>query len=265
MIRVLNYCTVMLMCCFMVCSGQLVRAESVADFEKLELSPDSYENGKNLSGSFQSGGATFWNEYNTSWESWSGWSYSNVVDTVTPGYDNQYAAYALEGPHGPNAYAVGFAPAEVTLPGRPMGMHVTNTTYAARSILHGDSFAKKFGGESGADPDWFRLTISGRDSGGAKTGSVAFDLADYTPDNNAEDEIVRDWTWVDLSSLDPDTRSLEFSLSSTDVGDWGMNTPAYFAVDNLTTAPEPGSAALCGVALILGFGGYWLRVQRRRA
>jgi hypothetical protein len=36
------------------------------------------------------------------------------------------------------------------------GAYFTNTTYAALSMLSGDSFAKKFGGASGDDPDWFK-------------------------------------------------------------------------------------------------------------
>ena len=56
---------------------------------------------------------------------------------------------------------------------------VTNTTYAALSMRDGDSFAKKFGGPSGNDPDYFRLTITGKDSGGSTIGSVEFYLADY--------------------------------------------------------------------------------------
>jgi len=34
-------------------------------------------------------------------------------------------------------------------------------------------------------------------------------------------------------------KSLGFSMNSTDTGDWGMNTPAYFCMDNLGGAkPE---------------------------
>jgi len=42
---------------------------------------------------------------------------------------------------------------------------------------------------------------------------------------------VKDWEWVDLSGLGL-VDMIEFSLSSSDTGAYGMNTPAYFFIDN---------------------------------
>jgi hypothetical protein len=67
---------------------------------------------------------------------------------------------------------------------------------------------------------------------------------------------VSDWTYVDLSALSTlgAFSTLHFALSSSDNGDFGMNTPAYFAMDSLavTAVPEPGHAALflSGLALL---------------
>ena len=107
----------------------------------------------------------------------------------------------------------------------------------------GDSFAKKFGGPTGNDPDYFRLTILGRDAANNSTGSVEFYLADYRFANNSLDYIVSQWTTVDLSSLGATTTSLQFALDSTDNDPvFGMNTPAYFAIDDVaftSVVPEP--------------------------
>ena len=111
----------------MASATQILHAELVADFENLSptiayTGPGGghYENGKNLSGSFFSGGATFVNDYNPQYESWQGWSYSNTIDTLTAGYTNQYSAYALPGAHGPTNYAVGYQAATVELPSAPV-------------------------------------------------------------------------------------------------------------------------------------------------
>ena len=56
----------------------------------------------------------------------------------------------------------------------------------------GDAFSKKFGGASGDDPDWFKLTITGNDSTGASVGSVDFYLADYRSSTNSLAYIVSD-------------------------------------------------------------------------
>ncbi len=186
-----------------------------------------------------------------------GWSYSNHTDTTTPGFGNQFSAFAGSGQGGSANYAVGFlGPVEATLstPAVLAGAYFTNTTYAALSMRDGDSFAKKFGGVSGNDADFFKLTITGF-NGAAATGSVEFLLADYRFANNAQDYIVRDWTFVDLSGLGSVTR-LGFDLSSSDNGSFGINTPGYFALDNLTTAPvpEPNQAALLLAGLALAGG-----------
>jgi hypothetical protein len=190
---------------------------------------------------------------------WSGWTVSNVVDTTTAGFTNQYAAITGGGVNGSANYAVAyFGTPRVVLP-EPnvvVGAWFTNTTYAALSMRDGDSFAKKFGGANGTDPDFLSLDIEGRDAAGALTGTVTFDLADY---RGSDDFIVDDWTWVDLSSLGP-VAALTFSLRSSDTGPFGINTPAYFAMDNLKVVPEPGTWAL----MVAGLAGLGAVASRRR-
>src|SRR5262245_56181458 len=81
----------------------------IINFEDLALAgPNTFQNGATLvpSGSFTSGGATFPNSYNATFVSWSGWSYSNVVNTTTPGFTNQYAAFAPGGGDQSSKYGV---------------------------------------------------------------------------------------------------------------------------------------------------------------
>jgi hypothetical protein len=104
----------------------------------------------------------------------------------------------------------------------------------------GDPYAKKFGGESGNDPDWFKLTIEGFNSDNQSTGKIDVLLADFTDPNNANDYILDTWKWVGLESLGRIAK-LQFSVSSSDNGLWGMNTPAYFCIDNLNH--ETGTSA----------------------
>jgi hypothetical protein len=115
------------------------------------------------------------------------------------------------------------------------GTYINNSTYAYYSMRDGDQFAKKFGGVSGDDADWFMLTVTGWLNGQAKNDTVNFMLADYTFADNSQDYILNEWAWLDLQVLG-NVDSLQFSLSSSDAGQWGMNTPAYFVLDNFTTA-----------------------------
>lgn len=229
-------------------------APVVSTFDNLLLNPDSHFF-PSASASFTSGAATFNHDYNADWGSWGGWVYSNRTDAVTSGFENQFSAYSAGGAEGSANYAVAYLGApSVSFAGPSLvaGGYFTNTTYAALSMLQGDAFSKKFGGDSGNDADWFKLTITGLDALGAATGSVDFYLADYRFSDNSADYIVKDWTFVDLSSLGA-VSSLSFALTSSDTGAWGMNTPAYFALDNLgvTAVPEPGTWALMGAGLAL--------------
>ncbi len=240
--------------------------QTVVTFENPTLAqpltgPNTFQNGATLSppGSFAAGGAAFNNRYSPDFGGfWSGWSYSNVADATTPGFGNQYAAYAGGGDASAN-YAVAFQDVvpTVTLPAgqRPQSARVTNTTYTALSMRDGDMFAKKFGGVSGTDPDFLLLTVTGRNAAGQGTGAVDFYLADYRFADNAQDYIVSAWTTIDLSALGADTASLSFGLTSSDIGQFGINTPVYVALDNLTLTPVPepatvGLAAVGGLAVV---------------
>ncbi len=220
-----------------------------ATFEEMPLAAESFFNGSDSSGDFSSGGFQFNNNYDTLFGSWDGWAVSNITDNSTPGWGNQYSAIPGIGAGGSSNYGVGFIgfvePPEARLGGSRVidGAHFSNTTYAYLSMFNGDAFAKKFGGATGDDEDWFLLTVTGF-NGAVETGTVDFYLADFRFADNGLDYIVDDWTWVDLTSLGEVT-SVEFALSSSDVGSFGMNTPAYFAMDNMV--PEPASMTLLAV------------------
>jgi hypothetical protein len=99
-------------------------------------------------------------------------------------------------------------------------------------MKNGDSFAKKFGGETGDDPDFFRVTVRKWLNGERSLDSIDFYLADYRFEDHSEDYIIKNWTYVDLQGLGA-VDSVEFTLSSSDNGAFGMNTPAYFCIDNV--------------------------------
>ncbi len=212
-----------------------------ADFENFNLGTDEFLNGSDGSGGFQSGLFFFPNSYNAAWDSWSGWAVSSMTDVTTPGFGNQYSCIAGEGADNSTAYAVSFVSGESIVPmplpddpaTLPFSVEINNSTYAYYSMLDGDNYAKKFGGIDGNDPDFFLLTIKGYVNGSLTNDSIDFYLADYRFADNSQDYILNEWTTVDLTSLGH-VDSLSFTLSSSDIGVFGMNTPAYFCLDNLT-------------------------------
>ncbi len=209
----------------------------LVDFEEFNLTAGEFLNGSDGNEGFDSEGLFFPNSYNDTWASWSGWAISATTDTQTPGFTNQYSAIAGSGADGSTTYAVSFVLGSTQIKTGAVDVYklqVTNATYAYLSMLDGDAFAKKFGGEDGNDPDFFLLTIKSWKGGQLTSDSVEFYLADYRFDDNNMDYIVNDWQTVDLSTLG-DVDSLSFFLSSSDIGQFGMNTPAYFCIDNVET------------------------------
>lgn len=204
------------------------------------------------------GGQTFELNYNSTWQSFTGFAVSSWTDNLTPGWANQYSAMPGEGANNSDQYAVCYVSqwsnnrvwtnAE---PGKVFqSIDVTNTAYAYYSMLNGDAFAKPFGADTAANgqidgtngEDWFMLTIYPIGTDSLHTGdSLNFNLADYTFADNSQDYIIDEWTTIDLLSNLPQDQGnvigLDFVLSSSDTtGGFGMNTPAYFALDNVTTA-----------------------------
>jgi hypothetical protein len=209
------------------------------DFQGLSLNPESFWNGSDGSGNKKIGIATFTNTFNDwggGYTSWTGFSFSNLSNITTPGLENQYSAMVSEGQVASNIYAVAYCVGSSTYISfdwlvEPLDLDVTNSTYTYLAMLNGDEYSKKFGGESGMDPDWLLLTIEGY-NGAVKTNSVEFYLADFRFSIASQDYLVSKWTNVDLSPLGR-VDKIVFKLTSSDIGDWGMNTPAYLALDNL--------------------------------
>jgi len=215
---------------------------TISTMEDVILEPESSWNGSDGTGAFTSASARFHNAYNPEWFAWSGWASSNVRDNITPGWMNQYSAITGSGFDGSANYAVAYTPVPSVIDFTEdkahavKGFFVTNSSYAALSMEHGDDYAKKFGGAEGSDPDFFRLDIWGSRDGTA-TDTIGYYLADFRSENSFKDYILTTWQWVDVSSLGK-VDSLQFFLSSSDVGDWGMNTPGYFCLDQLYVLPD---------------------------
>ena len=110
---------------------------------------------------------------------------------------------------------------------------ISNATYPYKSMKDGDQFAKKFGGETGNDKDFLVLKISGVDYDGNALDTVEHYLADYRFDDNSVDYISKSWEWVNLKEVvaNKAVSRMDFWLEGSDTGQYGLNTPAYFCVD----------------------------------
>ncbi len=209
----------------------------VFTFNGLNLPDTGYCNGANLDGYFvdtsQGVDATFFNQYNEDYDSWQGFAYSTWTNADSGTYKNQWSVFAgymidsifVLGYNGLdfNTYQTIPSPVSFSQPIEPQSVYVANTTYTALTILNGNDFSQPF--DAG---DYFYLIIKGfRNS--QPTDSVVHYLADYT---YGKTFVQKDWSYVDLSKLGV-VDSMTFTLVTSDVGQYGPNTPMYFALDQL--------------------------------
>jgi hypothetical protein len=111
-----------------------------------------------------------------------------------------------------------------------------STTYGARfvkvaihpwpyyGILYGDGFATPF--TSGGQ---LALKVYGVDSSNKFVGPVTYYFVNST---SQVTDISKKWATVDVSSLGK-IKYLMFQMSSSDSGSYGMNTAAYFCLNNI--------------------------------
>ncbi len=220
-----------------------INAQSIADFENFSLPENSYLKDASPEDAFTSGEIRLPNKFTDagSFTFWEGWVISNIMDTITPGFTNEGASFAGSGFNESAHYAVSYAPIKSVIKlseqasgtAQISGLYVCNTSYAALSMKEGDGFAKRFGGETGNDPDYFYLSAKKWLNGDLSQDSIIFYLADFRFADNSFDYIIDEWTWLDLSSLGV-LDSLQFEMYSSDIGTFGINTPTYFCVDNIT-------------------------------
>jgi len=231
-------------------SGQQTVATSVISFEQQQLNVEGFWIGEAKGNSYsytddwggktttytdnayQEAGVTFpvtysvyESAYGTS-DFWSGFAISNRTATtfdaatLTPDQYNNVTGKANSGSNfmviTTYGEKISFAKGTVV-----NGFYYTNSAYTANSILNGDNYS----GAKFDETDWFKCTVIGTRADGSQA-SVDIDLA-------KAGLYVNDWRWADLRSLGH-VVTLEFQFSGSRTNDYGVLTPAYICIDDVT-------------------------------
>lgn len=238
----------------------MAQTQQISTFDDLSL-PGTDTNFANTQPqgayTFQSGSVLFYGEL-ASWGGYLGFNYSNMRDDTTQDFSNDKSAITGRGFDSSANYGVCYVPLDfqgtdptATIPvaakivddsagnGRIVeGAYFTNITYAYW-------YMKNYFQPG----NWFKMTVRGYLNGQKVVDSVDFMLGEVA--NDSTQNIVNTWTWVDLSTLGH-VDSLTYDLSSNDTaGGFGMNNPAYFAMDNLMLQ-EPEDTSGTGIVAING-------------
>lgn len=228
-----------------------VITDSVASFDDIQLDANGYYNGADQMGGAYSGAYLFYNFYNATYGSWTGFSVSNRQETDFKNYaESQYNSCVGHGVNNSENYAVYFYSnygIEKEIDTAPIqdrngnkikakGFYVTNSAWNRHAYLNGDGMTPG----AFATGDWCKLTVYGV-TGEEIADSVEYYLADYRSGNPAAHRFVNDWEWIDISALG-EVDQLNFKITSSRKNDYGMTTPAYFCMDDFAgEAPKAGN------------------------
>lgn len=181
---------------------------------------------------FYSGSYYFNNGAWPAYNYWYGYSLSNETATNYASLADQWHSAVGEGHNGSSNFCISFPEGqfiEITnsADGDVLkGAYVSNNAYAYNGMAVGDGFATAF-----SQGSWFKLTAVGFDADDEETARVDFYLADYRSENALDHYILDTWQWMDLRSLGKVVK-VRFLLDGSDKSQYGLNTAAYFALDD---------------------------------
>lgn len=202
----------------------------------------TYWNGEDGSGKLQDDFFVYTNNYNAEWGSWDGFALScststtfNADNYLTDQYNcctsmlsskvfmvGYYSAYNNSEP---TIYTTVSKTNHTRRPFYPINVDIANAAYTMSVIKNGNAYAKKFD-----TSDYLHLYVTGYKDG-QETKSLKLPLAE-------NGGFLTGWANADLRSLGL-VDEIRFKMDSSDKGDWGINTPTYFCLDNLTiTFPQ---------------------------
>ncbi len=208
----------------------------LVDFEEFNL--DQYKTHINSSetGYFNSKGVILPVKNIPEQSYWSGFAISIETNTIDQTIENQFSVYTSSGADNSKHFSV-FLTDELGDPNRIYfsdrenhtlkSVAINNSSYTALTIKRGDNNARAFN-----FGDWYLLTIKGYDKNNNYTGEIEYYLADYRFENSNKRYVISKWNNVNLQELGK-INSVEFILTSSDIGYSGYNTPLYFCLDNI--------------------------------
>ena len=169
---------------------------------------------------------------------WGGFVQSRVKDTNPANglYVNQYAVYNYAAYSGDSFllyyYDAYNDPCDIRM--KTKGVRLTSvrlnlTTYTYASITNEDinDFARVF-----TDGDYLKVVFTSIRNGEEKRRVECY-VVDF---RNGKRDMATDWRKYDLSDLrlGEEYDRVRVTIETSDVGEWGANTPLYIAMDDLT-------------------------------
>lgn len=173
--------------------------------------------------------------YNEEYAYWGGFALSKVkdVDPANGLFANQYAVFNDSAASGENFLIYYYdsynEPCDIRLKEAvhlsDVKLNLTTYTYASITNEAINDFARVF-----IDGDYLKVVFTGM-KGNEVTGVDECYVVDY---RDGKRIMATDWTEYPLVNLGSGYNRVRVTIETTDVGEWGANTPLYIAMDDLT-------------------------------
>ena len=174
--------------------------------------------------------------YNEEYAYWGGFAQSRVKDADAANglFANQYAVYNEAAASGDSFLIYYYdsynEPCDIVVKQqgvslRDVMLNLTTYTYASITDEAINDFARIF-----VDGDYLKVVFTGM-RGNEATGVVECYVVDY---RDGKREMTTKWTEFSLANLGKGYDRVSVTIETTDVGEWGANTPLYIAMDNLS-------------------------------
>lgn len=183
---------------------------------------------------YETDNLTFEHFYNEEFGYWGGFALTRKFDTDAANglFENQYAVYNASASEGDGALIYYYdsynEPCDIVLKDATMltSVRLNLTTYTYASITDEDinSFARTF-----ADGDYLKVVFTAMSADEA-LDSVECYVVDY---RDGKRFVATNWDIYDLRSLGKGYDAVRVTIETTDVGEYGANTPLYIALDEL--------------------------------
>ena len=183
---------------------------------------------------YETDNLTFEHFYNEEFGYWGGFALTCKFDTDAANglFENQYAVYNASASEGDGALIFYYdsynEPCDIVLKDATMltSVRLNLTTYTYASITDEDinSYARIF-----ADGDYLKVVFTAMSADEA-LDSVECYVVDY---RDGKRFVATNWDIYDLRSLGKGYDAVRVTIETTDVGEYGANTPLYIALDEL--------------------------------
>ena len=183
---------------------------------------------------YETDNLTFEHFYNEEFGYWGGFALTRKFDTDAANglFENQYAVYNASASEGDGALIYYYdsynEPCDIVLKDATMltSVRLNLTTYTYASITDEDinSYARTF-----ADGDYLKVVFTAM-SADEVLDSVECYVVDY---RDGKRFVATNWDIYDLRSLGKGYDAVRVTIETTDVGEYGANTPLYIALDEL--------------------------------